>query len=313
MLYNKENKMAFIEDTLEDKEEKAYKQSMTACFSNTAEKEYERNKDVSEFTVEEIKDFYLSLKTASVMRLAVVDSQLKRYAAWSVEKKIIDPEDNKLKEITSEDLIGCADQRDNIITREQLLKEISILPNVSDRFLCLALFEGISGKEYCELVNLKKGDFERKDGKWIVHLEDRDLEVTEELVDLGIESADTEELYLYTRDLSFVKSYFMNDGEEKQRVIKNQPQTYGSSSKAAGIRIKNKLDRIGKYLGNQAITRSNLLESGRINMVKEFYKEEGISDVRQVVINHQEEIAQRYGKIQNRQRWAEVYGKYVEG
>lgn len=313
MLYNKDTKLAYIAETSDGKDEETYERAMKACFNNTAEKEFERKKDICEFTNAEIKDYYSSLKTASVMRLTVVDSQLKRYAAWTVDKGIINSEDNKFKEIKNDDLIACVDYKDTIISRENLIKEISILPNVGERFLCLALFEGISGKEYCELVNLKKEDFERKDGKWIVHLGTRDLEVSEELVDLGIESADTSEMYLYTRDLSFVKSYYMNDGEEKSRVIKNPPQSYGSSSRAAGIRVKNKLDRIGSYLGNPAITRSNLLESGKINMVKRFYQNDGIQDIRQILINHNTEITERYGYIQNKQRWVEMYGKYVEG
>lgn len=315
MLYNKKNKDAFIDDTLKGKEEKAYRQSMTACFKNTAAKEYEKDKDICLFTVEELKDFYLSLKTASFLRLTVIDSQLKRYAAWSVEKEIIDLEDNKIKNITQEDLLQCVViQKDNIISREKLIEEISILPNIGEQFLCLALFEGIAGKEYCELVNLKKGDFESKDGKWIAHLIDRDLEITEELVLMGLKAADTEKMYLYTKDLSFVESYYKNDGEEKTRVIKNPPQTFKSSAKTDSIRIKGKLTRINAYLENPAITRSNLLESGRIDLVKRLMKADGETDLRNTLRKYNKtEIMERYGYIQNMQRWAEQYGKYIGG
>ena len=315
MLYNKKYKDAFIDDTLEGKEEKAYRQSMIACFKNTAVKEYEKDKDICTFTTEEVKDFYTSLKTASFMRLTVVDSQLKRYAAWCVEKEIIDPQENKIKGFTQEDLMQCTvSQKDNIISRERLIEEIAILPNISERFLCLALFEGIAGKEYCELTNLKKGDFENIDGKWIAHLVDKDLVITEELALMGIKSADTSVMYMYTRDLSFVESYYKNDGEDKERVIKNSPQTFRPSPKADAIRIKGKLDRINSYLENSAITRSNLLESGRIDLVKRLMKEDGETDIEVTLRKHNKhEIAERYGYIQNMHRWAEQYKKYIEG
>lgn len=308
MMYNKERKIAYIEETKEDK--KTYEQVMRATFDNTSKMEYELDKDISIFTQEEITDFYKSLNTTSLERLLVVDNNIKRYSKWCVDKGINDPEDYHLSNIDINVIKTCTNERENIISREELIKEISILPNVSDRFLCLALFEGISGTGYNELIGLKMNAFEKHDTEYeyIVHLPNRDLGVSEYLVELAKESAATDRLYMYAEGLSFVEREY----QKSDNIIKYVAQSFSESDRAKTIRVQNKLLRIQQYLGNPAISKIGLMESGRVDMIKRLAAQDGQTSYELVIKNHDDEITQRYGKIRVRQRWVDQYRKYLE-
>ena len=308
MMYNKERKLTYIDETKEDK--KTYEQVMKATFDNTSKMECELDKDISTFTQEEIIEFYKSLNTTSLERLLVVDNNIKRYAKWCVEKGINDNSDYHYSSIDINVIKTCTNERANIISREDLIKEISILPNVSDRFLCLALFEGISGTGYNELIGLKMDAFEKQGEKYgyVVHLPNRDLGVSEYLVDLAKESATTDRLYMYAEGLSFVTREY----QKSDNIIKYVAQSFSESDRAKTIRVQNKLLRIQQYLGNPAISKIGLMESGRVDMVRNLAAQDGQKSFELVIKNHDDEITQRYGKIRVRQRWVDQYRKYLE-
>lgn len=303
--YNKERKDGYIEETKEGKLN--YKEQMETCFSNTEPKETELEKDVCDFSKEEYIDFLKSLSTSSYERLLVVVSQLNRYAHWCSERKLQNgnyfPD-----ELSTIELNDCCLKKDNIITREQLLKEISILPNPSDQFVVLALFEGICGIGYNEFLELTMDDFEETENGYVVHLPTRDLTVTQKLYEIADLSSKEYKNYRYAEGLTFDTREF----KHSKKIIKEQHQTFADSEKQKGIRIKNKLSRIEKYLGDPKIKKAALFESGRIHMIKELMKNEHIDDMFEILQKYEKEISERYGKVQSKQRWALRYAEYFK-
>ena len=119
-------------------------------------------KDLSEWSLAEITDFYKSLCTPSVDVLYNCNSVYQRYTAWCIYEKIVSNM-NHYDEITRTFLLQCVHKliaEERIISREELLKIISKLKNPRDSFIALACFEGIAGKDMEELRRLNIADFD---------------------------------------------------------------------------------------------------------------------------------------------------------
>lgn len=279
---------------------------MTKLFNELEPVEEKLNKDSSNFTVAEILDFYKSLCTASLERLLVTNSQMHKYAAYCLKNSLVKDNQNHYEEIGNETLMRClnlAKAKDKIIAREDLLKEIYQLPNPSDQFLVLAMFEGIGGKKNSDFFELNARDF--KDGK--VYLPNRELEISNVLNSLAEEASNEYVYYAYKADGDFRELNYLSTDTN---IIKQMYNAKEDTEAVKRQRIYNKLIRIKNYLGRECYTRAALLESGRIEMIKEFMREDDTQNLDETIRKHQKEISYRYGFIYSIPRYILKYGDY---
>lgn len=156
------------------------------------------NKDLFDFTKEEIMNLYLMFRTKSVFYLSSINTIINHYITWAIERGYSTNKEPPTKNIKETDLNACISpiaKNKTIITEDELyITANAISLNPSDQFLLLAPFYGIYGKELCELSCIKREDINIE--KNTVSLcTNRTLEIPEKLISIMIKSLDTYKLY----------------------------------------------------------------------------------------------------------------------
>ena len=290
MMYNKELKERYIKEksiisTLPNN-------YLNCQFNKVGKYEKELNKDVHDFTVYEIVEYYKILNVSSLEILAVLNSHLSLYTQWCLEQSIVVDNQNHFLEIDLERMRSCLNKvliEKKIVSREQIIEWTSSLPNPKDQFVILGLFEGLKGKDFCDLVNLRPEDI---NGNILTLIDGREIEVSDELIK-------------YAEDSMFESTYYSSSGSQiktmplvdKGYVIKDYPNTKeGTSAFAKGRIIYNGIARSLKYIGVLSFTSANsIYESGKIWMIKNRAKELGVSTKDYVYSNHIKEVEHQFG------------------
>lgn len=302
-MYNEEIKQSYIIEkesiTCLDKG------SLRRWFENTSIFEERLEKDVCNFTFYEIEEMYKTLNLNSYDVLNNLNSQLAMYTDWCLQRALVTDSQNHFRE-TKGILISCINKVYNdkrIVTREQILGWTKQMSNPSDAFIFLALFEGIKGRQYVELVKLKITDFH--DGK-VELCTGREIFVSNELYNFALESSKTFE---YNPILGGKNSKF-SENENPDIIIKNYYNTTSWSDKAAAERLSKRINRICNQLKIEQYMKGNALhESGQIAFIRERCKNLGIS-AKDYLKEYIEEIENQFGKKINRPSM--FYDKYKE-
>ena len=217
--YNKEFKEQYLYDN--QSRNIFLKSNVDLLFRRIAPLEHQLDKDLYDFSVEEILGYYKYLLTPSLESLMVMNNQYKLYTAYAIRKGMVKDNQNHYDEIDMPTLntcvyVGLANAK--IITRFDLLNilESGDVENISDKVIALALFEGVCGKELCELTMLKPEDINAETKKAALY-SGRVLKLSDKLVDWCLESADE---YVYYNSLNKMgnKSYQKSDGRVLKRL-----------------------------------------------------------------------------------------------
>ena len=303
-MYNADQKYEYIEKN--EGRNSNLATAMSFIFKATEPIEESKGKDVAEFTVAEIMELYKSFTSRSFYNLTNRHSQLKWYAQWCLENNMIRDNQNHFTEISLENLKDCINtgyQRQGIMTRSEMESEIVQLLNARDQCLVYALFEGVQGKEFCELTELNVKQIKGNTLK----LATRTIEVNPRLIELMRQS--TEEYKYYSYGTS-PREYPYDEADPN--VFK---KTYNSKQETQ-IRKRQRLytclQRIKEYLGNAAISATSLTESGRIDYIKSFMAKDG-TDLEATVRRHEKEIINKYGTFGSVPTYLMNYGDYYRG
>lgn len=280
-------------------------------FKKTETFETEINKDVSSFTFYEINEMYKTWSLSSLSSLQVINSHLSLYTQWCLLQSLVPDSQNHYFEMNKENMMECINMflvKSKVWTREQVINMTAQLPNASDKFLLLALFEGICGKEYCELSNLKKADF---NGNEVELCTGRTIRISNKLLYMAEEAIDTYEYYPVTADAKVSKIDF-NPWDDK--VIKDYHNTEDdTSSFQIGRRIYRKLKRIFAFLGVEHMSGNALIESGKIHFINQICKEREIGSVKYVFSKEgDEEIREQFGSNFSKSSKVAFFDKYRE-
>ena len=303
-MYNEEIKKRYLEEAIEHFE--ALSILGTRAFNQLEAYETELEKDCCNFTINEIIIYYQRRCSTSLDSLNTLNSILKKYTDWCMQHNMVVDNQNHYMEINQDLLYNCLNYgmvSDKIITRKDLLHVISDFLNVSDKALLLAIFEGICGDNMCDLVNLKCEDIEFKNGKYVVKLfSGKEVEISKELYEYCDQSQKTY-TYLTVNSVVYEKDYNVDD----RGVFK-----ISKASNTSGINRKslyNKLVRAKKEMKLNYLTTHTLLESGRIEMIKDIMTKTGqsLDDVLASKVTEE-----RYGVLQSRQGWKRKYAEYIE-
>jgi hypothetical protein len=170
------------------------------------------------------------------------------------------------------------------------------------------LFEGIEGKEFCELANLRMSDFK---GNCVKLCTGREITVSDKLVAFAVESNST-------------YKYIAVDGKGKKVIALRQEdfiiKSYPNAADefevydfAKGRKIYRKFRRARNYIEREWIKPSNLIDSGIIHLIKEYAKKEGIAPT-EVVYKHPEIITNQYDYniVKYRTTFIKKYKQFLE-
>jgi len=270
-MYNENIKTRYIQE--KENTTSTPKGYLNRQFNKTESFEERFGKDICNFTVYEIIDLYKTLNISSLDSLVVLNSHLSLYTQWCIQHNLVTDCQNHFLEIDNNSLINYINTavfEKSIITKSTLYGWISQLDNVSDAFIMLALFEGIKGKEFCELVNLKMSDF---NGNKVKLCTGRELTVSDKLVSLAEESDSTMIYYSVTAGKKKKTSFLDED-----LIIKNYPNCKDTDSFYQGRRIYRRLLRNFESMGVSKWMRPNsLVDSGKIDFINTRSKELGIT------------------------------------
>lgn len=290
MMYNEELKRRYIK---EKNEAATLPSNYLECqFNKLGKFETELNKDAHDFTVYEIIEYYKTLNVSSLEVIAVLNSQLSQYAQFCLQENLVKDNQNHYLEISLEQMKLCLNKvliDRKIVSRDQVVEWSQQLPNPKDQLIMLGLFEGLKGKDFADLVNLRPEDV---NGNKLKLIDGREIIVSDMLIKY-IEESIAEQVY-YSSSGSQTKTMPLMD---RGYVIKNYPNIKeGTSDFAKGRVIYNSIARSLKYVGVlDFMTANSICESGKIWMIKQRSKEIGISTKDYVYSTYIREVEYQFG------------------
>ena len=298
-------------------------------FIKTSKFEEKFGKDVSSFTADEIRYFYKMLNTPSANYLVVINSALSLYTQWCLEHDLVPFFKNHYLDFSLDELTFLVNhiiKKAKIIDKETIYSWIEALENPSEQFILLALFEGISGKDLCELVHLRLSDFDGnkvtlhtgkdKDNNNVEVFHDnevlRTITVSNKLVHLAHQSAEEDTYYQRHENDGNVYYTAMPYLPDKDLILKNYPNIKQNvSAFALGRRHLNKINRIKKIVDNKFLTATNIITSGKINFIKDRCDALNISGEEFLNSEHIKELDAQFNCKTVRSQFYRMYGKYL--
>lgn len=292
-MYNRQRKEDFIE---------SYNAITTSTFletifNKTAFYEEHYEKDVCDFILSEIIELFRSYGSSSKETLRTRASILRTYTYWCIENNLSYDNINHYEELTTDHIISCVNKvifDKKYFGRKQLDTYANGLNNACDKFILYALFEGIKGENYDELINLGRKDIDYLN-KRVKLCSGRELEVSKELIDLAVQSVDTYEYYSLKDDELFVSSL----KEDSDLVLKPRNNVTSETEAAAYQRLVKRIARIKKELDAPELTIPRVFNSGILDSIKESSKEHDMSPIDFCKSEYYDAIAERF-QIKNK-------------
>ena len=277
-------------------------------FGRTQEREEEYKKDLYDWTTRQILSFYKELYSPSLETIRVLNVQLQRYADFALNNNMVKDCQNHFSEIDNNVLRTCvnwglADKK--IFTREQILHiGKSGMNNPCEPYILLAIFEGICGKHFTDIANLTADNFVNGE---VFLPSGKHFPVSRELLEAMDKSVNEYTYYAYTRNGDVLeKKYKLGD----PKVIKEMFNTYSSGEYADQKRVYNRIVRMAEANNLPGLTSKALLESGRIDLISFFMKEDGSDDIKETIKAHRDQIEYKYGEITSIARYMEKFSQY---
>lgn len=312
LMFNEEQKNAYIEQKLETTTLNKY--FLPNAFRQSCPFESELGKDLSNFTATEIENMYKTMNFASLSSLVVINNAYSLYAGWCLSAlHNVEDSQNHFLEFSTETLkglINCLDRDKKVISRATLLSQISVLKNPSDKFLMLALFEGIKGRDYEEIWTLKENDVDAV--RCTMNTKRGVKKYSPELCRYARESSietvyhsfreKSDDSWDYGRDIPFYESNLVV--KQYVNIHDENPSNYRQ-----GRRIYSKYVRILKFLGLTAMLPNDIYNSGLIHYINTKAKELGISG-EEFVRTHSVELSYYYEKKITK-AFLDQYGDYL--
>ena len=309
-MYNEDIKEAYINDRKENSTSEGTLNQIGVYFKICEEFEVESQKDIALFTTAEIIGVYKTFSTPSLAFLKNLNSQLVQYTDWWKNNSMLPDNQNHFREINISILEQCLNVHllnATIVTRKELLKEIINMERYEpfERFIILALFEGIRGREFEDLRNLYPSDFKNNKVKLY---SGKEYEVSSKLVELAEESAET--FVYYTSDQK--KRWFDPFDSRCLKRVKtecanNEKRDYERREK---LFITKRLKRI-KDDGYLFIGSNELKESGRIEYIKNLMAVHNLSA--EECLKKFPEIQERFGHIDSVLQYCRLYQNMLNG
>ena len=162
-LYNMEQKLRYIK---EKENAVVLPNNYLKCqFRHVSEQEEELGKDLCNFNLYDIVEYYKIMNQTSLEYLTVLNSQFSMYTQWCLQENLVDDNQNHFFEVNIEILKNCLNKAiidKRMIDRSQICEWCDSLPNPSDAFILLSLFEFGKSKDFKNIVELTSKDIDQE-------------------------------------------------------------------------------------------------------------------------------------------------------
>lgn len=272
-LFNGEDKKKFINQY------ESVDSQLTIYWQFLKVSDFEKNlgKDMSEMTSEEIKDMLISAECSTITSAINHINTYKRYIDFREVETNPFYDFESFSELASVVIDKGKNKR---YSREDLMFMIDELNNYTDQALLLALFEGIKGKSFSELLTLKRSNLsvvENQEGD--LYFADVYDEGTKEMRKVKI-SKDLYKLLILADDQL---AYRTNNADETVETPFNDSEFIFKKAKK-GKQGGSVLDRhfitrkfvfFKNFFGNENLTADDILQSGMMHMAYQLFLESG--------------------------------------
>jgi len=198
-LYNSEYKEAFLKASEHAEETKnQYK----VYFKKTEPFEAQKGKDLFDMDFDMLEELFYWVQRKTERSAVNFFNTIKNYITWAKDNGYGESPLNPIIDTINTEFVSKYLYKEGIkyYSRKDLFKYFENIINERDKALVLALFEGISGNKFSEIINLRREDLSEKDGKYYasllsdeVDLTHRQLEISEELYNMVIEAYNAQE------------------------------------------------------------------------------------------------------------------------
>lgn len=272
-LYNGEEKKAFINQYESvDSQLTIYWQ-----FLKVAPFEFQANKDMSEMTGAEIKEMLLSAECSTITSAINHINTYKRYIDYMTTTSPF-YQFESYSELASE---VVAKEKNKRYSKEELMFMLDELNNYTDQALLLALFEGIKGKSFSELLTLKRENLhviEEKDSEecYVADVYDegtkeiRRVRISEDLYKLLI-LADKQTAYRTNNQDEIIETPF----NEYEYIFKKAKKGRQGGNVLDRHFITRKFVFFKEFFGNIYLTAEDIVQSGMMYMAYTLFKQSG--------------------------------------
>jgi len=246
----------------------------SSLFKRTEPFEEQLDKDVCNFTTYEIINMYKTLAMMSLDTIATMNSNLSMYTQWCIQQNLVNDYQNHYLEINRDMMASFVNKLamdKKVVSRKQILEWCQQLPNPSDSFCLLGLFEGIRGGGYLELALAKMEDF---NNNIFTAYNGREIKVSSTLIEYAKQSDETLEYQSISQNMAKEVTLIDNG-----RIIKDYPNIRRSDSMPVlRRRTQARLARIFDYVGILDYMNGNDIRmSGVVEMANNRCKELEIS------------------------------------
>lgn len=280
-MYNEEQKESFIKEYLKSKV--IAETSLYAILKKTEPFEIENNKDVSDFTKDEILDMFARFKAKSINSLLNYTVILKHYSRF-VKNEV---GSNAYELIEKSDMFNLVDKDANILlTREDMDDIESQLLNWADKAIVELLWEGVSGKSMIDIYSVSEeciqGDILCVNGK--------EYPMTDRLKELLPKAFEEEETMAYGESAKIIEV------NGKGRIYKERSNTRGVDTPDSRFRyFYRRIQMFRDYLDIPGLTMKNIAASGLWHYLQLGMKERNLGFRDFLKTKQGERLAKKYG------------------
>lgn len=243
--------------------------------------EREKGEDVYNMSFKDIEDVLYSLSPSSELSSYHNLLRIEDYINWAIKEKLSIHEISPLSIIINRSEYSkkfVSYYKRTIFSKEQLNIMMNELVNKTDRMVLLALFEGIRGVDYTEILNLSMKNLERVNGIYRVILTDKDgtkrpLTISSELADLMWES-DNERFYVNKNGLSKSEKASMTMYESSVGILKKTVRG-GIKKDLDGSYIQRKFSLFKEVFNMRFLTPRQVINSGIMHYAHMLYQKYG--------------------------------------
>lgn len=271
--------------------------------------ENSKQKDLYAFTVPEILEFYKFLDIGTLNPLTVYNMNLVQYAQWALNENLITDGQNHFDVIDFELLSTCMNKAKlskSILSYEDFIDLIDRkILNPQDAFVFICLFEGIKGKDYEEIIEIKMTDIDQEN-KCVQLCTGRNVIITDKFIEIA-QKADVQTQYISTSNPDFIRDLIPS--------MKIYKEKYNASTNKISRSVYNMIARNIATIHElyNVVTAKSIKDSGLIYYLNKRADKLGISTVELMYsVENWQDIIDKYNfNIDARKRWILQYNDYL--
>lgn len=239
---------------------------------------YMNDKKIQKFNYDEIILFLKSLGSSSVDSLTAYSYIINNYLDFCKKESKMDNVIDWMRAINPDILEKCVNKdkfNNRFVTREELYDLVKNLVNYQDKAILLLAFEGIMGKEYSDLINLKVEDLDFENN--IIKFKDREIIMNDKLKEILECLVDENTIFLSNKTdnrkylLNMGSKYLLKPTEKylalrstKERIEKGE---YDRDKLDPKVLNNRSYIIFKKFLNAPYLTMQNVFKSGAVERV----------------------------------------------